>query len=432
MSAGINDIEICISSAVGSFIKDVAQDSNFRKVVKSKKTLRLGINSSFLYRDKNHVKTTKSNTCLIPTVNITDKAVRIKRIDVAKDLSIMTHYKILEADRNQETWSLTKAVEIALGELGELVFILIGKSEGEQPVEILLRGGPITTIQFDPTAGKDLSLSDGICTLGVPLPVDMVLSQIEEILGNTGQFGDSDRQKVAKAYDELLNQITTVVSLPTGGVNNLEDTLLGKMVLALEEQHNAYKRALEKLAKNRSDKAALNEVLRIAYNFVTDVQPLIFLLMSICDLKPVVFWCTIDKHWALHRAFSKLPWSALGKKEKIAEYQDIISAARNRAFHHFLPFDNTVEINLEKVNIQAEKLFLFPLYRQKERRGIQLKDQAIIDLFTQFSRAKERPVSYEFWARNCEVLECTCQLVRSTNDALIMLNKLKFRQKQKE
>jgi len=429
MSIVTKDIENCINNAAKSVVEDIAQDPSFRDAIKAKKTLSLAINSSFLYRDKKHIKTIKSNRCLIPTVQTRGKGFEIIHMNVAKDLSIIAHWKILQNSGNQAVWSLTEAIEIALNELGDLVFVLIGKSEGGQPTKIPLSGGPITTIQFDPTANEDLSLSNGICTLGAPLPVDTVLSQIEEILGDSSRFSESDRQKVAKAYDELLDQITTVVSLPTGDVNNLEDTLLGKMVLALEEQYNSYKGALEKLAKNRSDTAALNEVLRIAYNFVTDVQPLISLLMSICDLKPVVFWCTINKHWALHRAFSKLPWSALGKKEKIAEYQDIISAARNRAFHHFLPFDNTVEINLDKVDVQAEKLFLFPLYKQKERRGIQLKDQAIIDLFTQFSRAKERPVSYEFWARNCEVIECTCQLVRTTADALIMLNKAKFKQK---
>jgi len=428
MVIGMNKIEKKIKTAVNNIISDITTDSKFNEVLSSRSEVELVINSSFLYRDKKHVKTTKSPECIVATFKKTEKSIILQEMKIAKDYNLNTHYKILDGDSNIPTFKLQGALQTELEGLGDVVFVLISRIEGNQPTEIPITAGPIKQLRFDTSAPDNVSLSDdGKCTIGTLLPIDVVLSEIQNALENQDEFQENERHKFSKAYDKLLDQLTTVVSLPAGDVTKSQETLLGQMASALEEQSNDYRKGLDKLSKDRSNATLLNEVLRIAYNFVTDVQPIIFLLMSLCDLKPIVFWCTIDKHWQLHRAFSKLPWSELGKKEKISEYQDIVSSARNRAFHHFLPFDHTVEVNLEKVRIQAERLYLFPLYKQKGRRGIQLKDQAIIDLFSEFSRAKERPVSFEFWKKNLDVINCTCQLVHSTTDALILLNNAKYK-----
>ena len=150
---------------------------------------------------------------------------------------------------------------------------------------------------------------------------------------------------------------------------------------SLQAQKDEYANALNALRQVDDNRHAVHEVLRIAYNFSTDVLPLMSLFMSICDLKPLVFWCTVDAQWALYAAFASLPWSALGRKESLYEYQGIVSEARNHAFHHVLPFDTTIEIDLLNLDVRAEKIRLFSPFGEKHGRGLRIQDQELAMFF---------------------------------------------------
>jgi hypothetical protein len=106
-----------------------------------------------------------------------------------------------------------------------------------------------------------------------------------------------ERQAISNAYNELLDGATTDVAIPTERIARPKDTVLGQIVGSLQEQKDEYAGALSALRRASGDRHALHEVLRIAYNFSTDVLPLMSLFMSICDLKPLVFWCTVDAQW---------------------------------------------------------------------------------------------------------------------------------------
>ena len=65
---------------------------------------------------------------------------------------------------------------------------------------------------------------------------------------------------------------------------------LKRQMIQLDSQISEYEGIVSKI---KSDKSVPSDVLRIAYNFASDATTMISLLISICDLKPVVFWCTI-------------------------------------------------------------------------------------------------------------------------------------------
>jgi hypothetical protein len=133
----------------------------------------------------------------------------------------------------------------------------------------------------------------------------------------------------------------------------------------------------------------------------------------------------LGEQWALYQAFASLPWSDLGRKEKLEEYQSIVSEARNSAFHHVLPFDATIEVNLSQLDVRAEKIRLFSPYGHSKRRGVLLKDQELADLFSEFSRAKQRPVSNVFWESNLRVMEASCDLAQAVLETLILIHEAK-------
>lgn len=217
------------------------------------------------------------------------------------------------------------------------------------------------------------------------------------------------------------------MSLNTTDTNPAE-TVLGQIVGSLGNQAGEYKTALAELQSKPEDRRSLNEVLRIAYNFSTDVLPLVYLFTSICDLKPLVFWCTVQEQWALSQAFASLPWAALARKESLEEYKSVIAQARSYAFHHILPFDSTVEADLSKLNVLTQSIRLFAPDGQREGRGIFLQDQELVDVLKEFSRAKERPVSTGFWWANMKMIDAVQQVAQAVLDALVLIHEAKNQQ----
>lgn len=99
-----------------------------------------------------------------------------------------------------------------------------------------------------------------------------------------------------------------------------------------------------------------------------------------------------------------------------------MSQAECHAFRHVLPFDSTVEIDLSTLGVRAEKIRLFVPFGQKEGRGIHLKDQKLAEVLSEFSRAKERPVSQIFWKANLSVIQAACRLAEEVLPTLILIH----------
>ena len=147
-------------------------------------------------------------------------------------------------------------------------------------------------------------------------------------------------------------------------------------------------------------------------------------VFSICDLKPIVRWCTVDEWFRLAESFRDLPWSKIKEKEKhsLDAYQATISNARNMAFHRLLPVDNTLRVELEGTKLGRITLRLFPEYaaRNSDER-LDYEDRALVELLTNFTRVSERSVSPQFWRRNVAVMEATVELLSRTGSALKLL-----------
>jgi hypothetical protein len=75
-----------------------------------------------------------------------------------------------------------------------------------------------------------------------------------------------------------------------------------------------------------------NRVLRISYNFSGDATKVLRLLISLADLKPVLFWCTVAEWFALSKSFQSLPWSKSTAEPSLGAYYTMIGGVRNRSF----------------------------------------------------------------------------------------------------
>ncbi len=416
------EIENKIQAAAKATIEQIGKtDAELLEAISHRTDLHLVINSSFLYREKRAVKTLQSQRRLVARVSMAGKRMQSDSVALTDSHALKVHYRLLAPQDIPEIVPLRDAVSQELGSVGDLIFVLIGTVKGLRPSAQSADADAVKELRLPPSLSGDFEKVDaGVYAIRKILPIEDLLARIESDLEEEGGLAAEDRRKVAKAYDALLDNATTEVVIPKGKTLRAKETTLGQIVDSLRSQTNDYRKALKALQSSGSDRQALNEVLRIAYNFSTDVLPLLFLFMSICDLKPLVFWCTVDKQWALYRAFASLPWSALGRKEKLDEYQAIVSEARNHAFHHVLPFDATVEVDLSGWDVRAEKIRLFAPFGQKQGRGVRLKDQELADVFAEFSRARQRPVSNLFWEANLGVMDTACDLSQAVLDALVL------------
>ena len=425
MKPNFAKIEERIQTSVGAVVNNIGEidDAVASAVVGRKTIVHLVINGSFLYRDKS-VRTTQSQRRLLARLTATGKRVRSENISIIDSETIKTHYKMIFLPDAARLTALTAGVAQELAISGDLLFILLGTVKGMRPQTQEVDGKKVKQLRLVPSlTGVDVQrTAEGVYSMRRVLPIEELLELIDGDLKGQGGISPEDRRVIGAAYDAMLDEVTTEVNVPSGEVRDRRETILGKIVVSLHDQADHYRAALAFLQQRSDDPRALNEVLRIAYNFSADVLPLISLFVSICDLKPLVFWCTLLEQWTLHQAFASLPWAALGRKEKLEEYKSIVSQARSHAFHHVLPFDSTVEIDLSTLDVRAETIRLFVPFGQKEGRGVHLRDQKLAEVLAEFSRAKERPVSQIFWKANLAVMQAACKLAEEVLSALILIH----------
>jgi hypothetical protein len=427
MNQGMNEILKKIREAAEFTVAQMVDvDSSLAQTLENSPGSNLAINSSFLYRDKRSVKTVQSSRRVAVKVSKSGKKTRAETVSIFDGPPIKKHYRILSDEDAKELVPLEQAVSQEVASLGDLIFVLIGTIKGLRPSAEPVGGKIVSELRLTPSQGGEFEkIEEGVYSIKKIMPVEELLAKMDDDLSGQGGLPGSDREKIATAYDLLLDNATTDVVVPTGKKVSADGTILGQIAGSLRRQTEEYSAALKALDSSPKDEHALNEVLRIAYNFTTDVMPLVYLFMSICDLKPIIFWCTVDAQWSLSSAFTALPWAALGRKEKLEEYQQIVSQARNHAFHHVLPFDSTVEIDVSDLEVRAEKIRLFTPYGGKHEKGVRLKDHALADLFDEFSRAKWRPVSNVFWKANLKVMKAASDLAKAILDTLILLHHAK-------
>lgn len=419
-------LETLINAAVTATATSMyAGNGDIGAALKASSPVHLSLNSSFLYRDKKDVRTNQSNKYVLAKLQTTGKSPKVELAGIATGLNLKGHCRIEKNISKVQRTSLKAACEEEIKHLGDAVFLLLGQIRGLRTCSQVVNAPNVKELCLDASIAADFEDSGkGVYKLKEFLPIETLLDKIQQSLGGT-KLIDSERQKIAEAYDKLGDDAVIDVVIPTKSQSRKDETVFGKTLIALNSQLAEYRAALRALKKDPQDRHALNDILRLSYNFTTDVIPIVCLVISICDLKPIVFWCTVDEHWNLSEAFKGLPWSALGRKEKLQEYKSVINEARNSAFHHALPFQSTVEVNLSGIDLKAQSIRLFAPFHQKQNRGVRLKDQELLDILTEFSRAKERPVSTVFWEKNEAVMQATIRLVDKTLDTLILLRGLR-------
>lgn len=392
----------------------------------------LVLNNSFLYRDL--VKTRKAPTYLAWRYAKAAHRPTRSSVFVATIDSFNTDFKrwSKKGGNLPQMTRLPEALSAQLGRAGSLLYVLLGELQ-EVPHAVPLRHSLFGELGFDPALSGAVEVRLGppativTGTLQDPEAVWVGLPGAARgvgVLATSEELPQNLEGPFADAFERLQTEAHLLASLPRRGDKlEVDGTLLGRMLGAVKGHGDDYEKALQALqGDGEAATESLNDVLRIAYNFASEVDKLLGLVVSICDLKPLLLWSTIHEHFSLAQAFRELPWTRSKKKPSLTRYREIIAEARNRVFHSLIPFGHTIEVDLEGVNLRAHRLHLFPAFgRRTTVEPLDYEDRELVEVLTHFTHVPEVVVPLRFWERNLEVMRGVQRLLEATLNGLRMM-----------
>jgi len=334
-------------------------------------------------------------------------------------------FKRIKYSSNLDVKKVYPEIQKESKNIGKLLYILIGTINEDITVSEEFKSTLIREIVFNPTFEK-IEVSNKKLIINDTSNEEKIWKFLSNEYKNNQNFKNHTneiKEELGNKIDLIESKAYSNLNLPSK-VSELENTIniTDSLVRSLDEQYRSYNLALHKLKGNvSSDKRAMNEVLRISYNFTSDVIPFIKLIVSICDLKPLVLWGTIYYHFQVSECFKKLPWQRSKKKPSLKNYIDTIGNARNSAFHHLFPFKRTLKVQLPDDAIRQASITMFSDYSKKKENKLVYEDQELVDVLTEFTRSNEHKISHDFWEKNLEIMKSTINLFSETSTFLRVL-----------
>ncbi|MCF7892341.1 MAG: hypothetical protein K9L87_04855 [Candidatus Omnitrophica bacterium] len=379
-------------------------------------------NNTFLYRAKKDIKTKKSDKyfCLKYLNNQKSELCVCTGIKLNRD-----YKKISFKAKNQlQFFDIDRAISNEIKSLGNIVFVLIGSIQDDVLLEKPFNHSFFSKIILDPALDKLIKFKSSEIIIKNANDYEIIWKEIEEYLEGR-DVTEEEADKIKSTLDEALNQLNkeSYANLNFPGVNsftNSKHSFIDNISNAIYEQIINYEKALKNYKESQySDNISFNEILRIAYNFNSDVIPFLRLIISICDLKPIILWTTISKQFKLSDAFKELPWVKSPHKQSLGGYGKIIGDARNKAFHKLIPFKKTIKFEVPPNSIQDAVINLFPEHKQtKHHIGMDFRDREIIEVLLEFTRTAEKRVPDDFWEKNLIVMEKAAELFKAISKNL--------------
>lgn len=409
-----NHIQVILDH-INNFI-DTPELKDFLIKQKDKSNQIIILNNSFLFRESK-IKTKKNQKYL---AFVPDK------IPVEKDNCFIVigptlnkNYKSMSINSEKISIkiSLEESISQELQELGKIIFILMGEIDENARFSVDIDHLYIKTISYCPKESTNIRINNNEIILKNLEKESENWKNIEDKLKSDLRFIESDisdlKNRIGNAFDKLKRESYINLKIPESFKKDKE-YFLELIIKSIEKQYNIYQESINNLNSTEIDrKYCLNEILRISYNFVDDVNTLIHLIVSICDLKPIILWETYCLHYDLDESIRLLPWSKQNTKPSLFAYINTIKKSRNKSFHRLIPFSKAFEILLPENSIKGAKLRIFSEFGSKsDTNKLNYEDRELIDVLTEFKRTSEEIVSDEFWEKNCKVIEATIKLLK--------------------
>lgn len=379
------------------------------------------LNNSFIKREKKIFLTSKSDKHLVLPVengvlNLNEIHITIlNENEQNKDFRRVPNKKTEEL----ELLSLEDALADQFQNIGALVFILIGsRTPMAQSVDV--QTGEIKRVVFDSSQEGTVISNEELRVRELFNPE--LRSEVNTLLsadGDTPSEGVLDQIMVG--INKLRKDVYDIVKFPSGD-KGTEPNILDEFISALDSQIAKYSENIQVIPSPLDySSVAYNELLRIAYLFCDDALDLYYLILNLCDLKPIVHWGTIFHHYQIKSILARM-LNVSTKPQILEDYVKKIKDARNRIAHRMAPFLHTLEIELPEASIRSPRLRIFtPFGGAKNDNEFNFEDKEIVDLLMHFKRTNEEAVTLDFLQENMVFMQAVRELFVSTNEFLKLL-----------
>ncbi len=381
------------------------------------------INNSFVHRED--TKTNKNQKYLAYGSN---KELKIKTLYAYSESRINNDFKIYKKEKVKD--NITELDEILKKEvkgIGELIFILLGSVDENITLSKELDCTFLKTVMYNPTIKKSKIEGDSLLINDTSDDEQIWNLITSHFIGEEFQseLTNDFKIEIGEILDEIEDESFSKLVLKKDLEKNAP-TIIESMLSILKEELKEYDKSIKEfIESDKRDAKIFNNILRISYNFSTDASTLLKLIISICDLKPVILWGTIFHHYKLSEAFKDLPWNRSNSKASVKNYNNIIGNSRNQAFHKIFPFKNSLSIDLPNNSLKGATIKIFSRHSKKKDNQLSYDDKAMVDVLLDFTRTSEHKISFAFWEKNRTVMDLSVKLVEETNDFLELLYSLK-------
>jgi hypothetical protein len=408
---------LALKTQIISEIANVTKTTSFKDWLNAEQVSTTGnqfvaINNSFIFRES--IKTVKSVKYIGFEISPAKKF-DTKKIFIVEGIGFNSHFKLFTLTSNHKKTKLEDAIKEELKEIGEVLYTIVGEIQDVNDISEPLSNSHFKKIILIPTLATDFQIVGDEIQIKDYSDRELIWTKIEaHCKTNSLDIADNLPGSIDKAITFFQNNAFSTLSLPKK-FNPATKYLLDKISMVIEDHLKTYKTNISNID---TDPKAMIEILRISYNFVSDVNKLLALVINLCDLKPIILWMTISKYFNLDNKFKELPFGFSKKKASLSDYESVIKNARNKSFHQLFPFNKSLRFELaalEKVSVT-----IFSNHGNKDGNKMTYKDQELYDLLRSFTRVNEQLVSKNFWIKNEEVMKAVHELINATSEGIKM------------
>ena len=409
-----------ISDEVGRLFDSVALDE-WRQTANLRHGDLVVINNSFLYRDGISTRT-KNAKYLCVSVDSAGDPVLLPSIATANRVNARFKRVASRQAKDYSVVSLHNAVASELSRTGTIIQALVARIGDDEAVDVEIDGtSTLKILRYDPDLRAIAKIERETLSVSRLDDIDVVWQAVAAEMANVAY--DSDQ--LAESFEGLFVELRESAGRPIiiDDIDPTGQSILASVTERVEEQVLSYSAALSTYQQDPDNTEALNELLRIAYNFADGTKDLLGLVVGLSDLKPLVSWLTISSQSELADRFADLPFALIGKaKPSFERYRTVISSARNRAFHDVFAFGRPFHVRLPGEAFRSAELRLFQEYSRRSRPGLDFEDRELVELLAGFTRVSERPVPLGFWDKNLHVMRAVAEVTRRLRDALVLIS----------
>jgi len=370
----------------------------------------IAVNNSFIFRE--NIKTVKSEKYIAFDISRT-KSFDTQKIYIVEGISFNTHFKLYTLTVNHKKTKLEDAIKDELKEIGEVLYTIVGDIQDVNDISEPLSNTHFKKITLSPTLATDFQVVGDEILIKDYSDRELIWTKIDaHCKANSFDIAENLPSSIDKAITIFQNNAFSTLSLPKK-FNTTTKYLLDKISMVIEDHLKTYKSNINNID---TDPKAMIEILRISYNFVSDVNKLLVLVINLCDLKPIILWLTLSKYFNLDNKFKDLPFGFSKKKASLSDYESVIKNARNKSFHQLFPFNKSLRFELEA--LEKVSVTIFSNHGKKDGNKMTYKDQELYDLLRSFTRVNEQVVSKNFWIKNEDVMQAVHELVNATSTGI--------------